>query len=196
MRRLGLVLAFVAGAALILTAISLAKGRDGDKRGDKGSEGAVHAALRGNDNAQARLDGYQETPSISTKARGSFSAEVDDDEIRFRLRYSGLEGGTAIVAHLHLGQRHTAGGIVAFLCGGGGQAVCPAGPSATVTGTITPAHVVALTAQGIAAGQFDELVAAIRAGAVYANVHNATYQNGEIRGQLRGGRGGNGNDDD
>jgi CHRD domain len=183
MRRLGLVLAFVAGAALILTAISLAKGRDGDKRGDKGSEGAVHAALRGNDNAQARLDGYQETPSISTKARGSFSAEVDDDEIRFRLRYSGLEGGTAI-------------GIVAFLCGGGGQAVCPAGPSATVTGTITPAHVVALTAQGIAAGQFDELVAAIRAGAVYANVHNATYQNGEIRGQLRGGRGGNGNDDD
>jgi hypothetical protein len=188
MRKLGLVLAFVAGAALVLTAISLAKGRDDDKRG----KGSVQAALRGN--ANAGLDGYQETPSISTNARGSFSADVEDDEITFRLRYSGLEGGPASVAHLHLGQRHVAGAVSAFLCGGGGQPACPAGASATITGTIVAANVVGPAAQGIAAGEFDELVAAIRAGAVYANVHNATYANGEIRGQLRGG--GRGDDDD
>ena len=192
MRKLGLVLAFVAGAALILSAISLANGRDDDKRG----KGSVQASLRGNGNAQARLDGYQETPSISTEARGSFSADVDDDRITFRLRYSGLEGGNASVAHLHLGQRHVMGGVSAFLCGGGGQPACPAGASATITGTITAANVVGPTGQGIAAGELDELIAAIRAGAVYANVHNATYQNGEIRGQLRGGGRGNDNDDD
>ena len=51
--------------------------------------------------------------------------------------------------------------------------------------------------QGIAAGQFAELVAAIRAGAVYANVHTPTYPNGEIRGQPRGkgGKNGHGKDD-
>jgi CHRD domain len=192
MRRLGLVLAFVAGAALILTAISLAKGRDGDKRG----KGSIRIELRANGNTQARLDGLQETPVIWTQARGSFSAEVEGNQITFQLRYSGLEGGNASVAHLHLGQRDVAGLVIAFLCGGGGQAACPAGASATVNGTIVAANVVGPAGQGIAAGQFDKLVAAIRAGVVYANVHNAMFPNGEIRGQLRGGRGGNEDDDD
>jgi hypothetical protein len=192
MRRLGLVLAFVAGAALILAAISLAKGRDEDKRGKI----SIRIELRGNGNTQARLDGLQETPVIWTDARGSFSAEVEGNQIAFRLRWSGLEGGNASVAHLHLGQRDVAGGVIAFLCGGGGQAACPAGASATVNGTIAAANVIGPANQGIAAGQLDELVAAIRAGVVYANVHNATYPNGEIRGQLRGGGRGNDNDDD
>ena len=39
-------------------------------------------------------------------------------------------------------------------------------------------------AQGIAAGEFNELVAAIRAGATYANVHSTKYEGGEIRAQL------------
>jgi CHRD domain len=38
--------------------------------------------------------------------------------------------------------------------------------------------------QGISAGQFDELVDAIRAGATYANVHTTLYPGGEIRGQI------------
>ena len=40
-------------------------------------------------------------------------------------------------------------------------------------------------AQGIAPGEFDELVDAIRAGVSYANVHSTTYPMGEIRAQLR-----------
>ena len=38
-------------------------------------------------------------------------------------------------------------------------------------GTITPDQVLAQTAQGFAAGDFDALVDAIRAGATYANIH-------------------------
>ena len=127
-----------------------------------------------------RLTGYDETPSISTHARGSFEASIEDGKIEFRLRYEGLEGGNASAAHVHLGQRHTAGGVSAFLCGGGGQAACPAG-NADIKGEIVAANVIGPSGQGIAAGQFDELVAAIRAGAVYANVHTPTYPNGEIR---------------
>ncbi|MFN0154391.1 MAG: CHRD domain-containing protein [Gaiella sp.] len=134
--------------------------------------------------SKGNLDGYQETPSISTAGRGDFRVDIDGTTIRFRLRYEGLEGGAVGAAHLHFGQRHTAGAVIAFLCGGGGKPACPA--SGTVEGTIVAADVIGPAAQGIATGQFDELVRAIRAGAVYVNVHTATYPGGEIRGQLRG----------
>jgi hypothetical protein len=69
-----------------------------------------------------------------------------------------------------------------FLCGGGGKPACPA--SGTVTGTLVAADVVGPTGQGIAAGEFAELVSAIRAGATYVNVHTSTFPGGEIRAQL------------
>ncbi len=53
-----------------------------------------------------------------------------------------------------------------------------------ITGTIEPDQVIDVVGQGIVAGEFDELVAAIRAGRTYANVHSAAFGPGEIRGQI------------
>ena len=39
--------------------------------------------------------------------------------------------------------------------------------------------------QGIAPGQLNELIAAIRAGVAYVNVHSTKFPGGEVRGQLR-----------
>jgi hypothetical protein len=58
-----------------------------------------------------------------------------------------------------------------------------------VTGTITAANIIGPAEQGIAPGEFAEAVAAIRAGVAYVNVHSTKLPNGEIRGQLGGGRG-------
>jgi hypothetical protein len=44
--------------------------------------------------------------------------------------------------------------------------------------------VVGPSGQGIEPGEFDELVAAVRAGRTYANVHSTKYPAGEIRAQL------------
>ena len=61
---------------------------------------------------------------------------------------------------------------------------CP--QEGTVTGTTTPAQVVEAVGQGILAGEFEEVVDAIRAGRTYANVHSATFPPGEIRGHMGG----------
>jgi len=133
---------------------------------------------------RAQLRGFEETPAISTQARGQFRARVTATAINFELTYSGLSGNV-LFAHIHLGQRDVAGGVVAFFCGGGGKPACPEGTSGAVTGTITPENILALPNQGIAAGEFDELVRAIRSGVTYANVHSVPFPGGEIRGQLQ-----------
>jgi hypothetical protein len=123
-------------------------------------------------------------PSLSTTGHGSFRAKVRSDgtQIHYTLRYKGLESN-ASAAHIHLGQRATAGGVIAFLCGGGDKPVCPA-KEGEVTGVIDAADVTGPAAQGIAPGELDEVIRALRHGAVYANVHTATYGGGEIRGQV------------
>jgi len=55
-----------------------------------------------------------------------------------------------------------------------------------VTGVIDAADVIGPAGQGIAPGEFNELVRAIRSGNTYANVHTNMYPGGEIRGQIRG----------
>jgi hypothetical protein len=139
-----------------------------------------------NGGVQARLKGFEEVPAVSTMASGRFRAVIDRaaQRIDYRLSYRDLEA-PVLFAHIHLGQRTANGGVAAFLCGGGSKPACP--QSGTVTGTIVPADVIGPVNQGIAPGEFDELVRAIRAGVTYANVHSEKFPGGEIRGQIRGG---------
>jgi hypothetical protein len=138
-----------------------------------------------------RLVPVQEVPSVSSPARGSFSAVIDADAqtISYELKYDGLEGAVA-QAHIHIAQAGVNGGIMVWLCGTTalpgpvGTPVCPASPG-SVTGVLTPTQVVGPVTQGISPGEFAELVAAIRNGVAYANVHSAKYAGGEIRGQIR-----------
>jgi len=138
---------------------------------------------------QAELEGFQETPAISTNGSGTFRATLNTagTQLSYELTYSGLEGGNTLFAHVHIGQVGVAGGVMFFLCGGGGKPACPNG-SATVTGTVQAADVVGPAGQGISVGEFNEVIRAMRNGVSYANVHTTTYPNGEIRGQIGGQR--------
>jgi hypothetical protein len=136
-----------------------------------------------------RLSGLAENPSLSTTGTGSFRAQVNErtQEITYTLTYAGLEGAVA-QSHIHFGNAWQNAGISVFLCtnlgnGPAGTQACPEAP-ATITGTLRPADVIGPVGQGITAGQFEELLAAIRAGATYVNVHSALYPAGEIRAQL------------
>jgi hypothetical protein len=138
------------------------------------------------------LHPYEEVPSISSGARGSFKADFHPSQIAYELEYSGLTGEVR-QAHIHFGQRNVNGGISVFLCQTetnpdptGLAPVCPA--SGKVNGVLTMANIVGPGGQGIAAGEFAELVAAARAGVAYVNVHSSTFPGGEVRGQLNGQR--------
>lgn len=139
---------------------------------------------------KATLSGYNEVPAVSSTGKGRFDAKIDRDSqtIHYEMTYSGLEGA-ALQSHIHVGQTHTTGGISAFLCTNLGNApsTVPACPvtAGTVSGVIQAGDVIGPNAQGIAAGEFAELVAAIRAGAAYANVHTNKVPSGEIRGQIK-----------
>jgi hypothetical protein len=194
---------FAASVAAVLAALTV------------GGYATAIADERGNreDDFAARLSGYQEVHfvggggafdpgapaalrgAISTKARGSFKAEINDrmGVIDYELTFEGLESDVT-QAHIHFGQRFTVGGIVVWLCQTAGTpapatvaALTPqcGGPrSNTVTGTITAVQVLPQVAQGIEAGAFEELVDAIRNGAAYANVHSTVFTPGEIRGHI------------
>jgi hypothetical protein len=150
----------------------------------------------------ASMNGYQEAPPISTVGSGSFEASLNGagDAINYTLSYGDLEA-TVTQAHIHFGQRSVSGGIIAWLCEGTltspseSTPTCPPSTGGTVSGTITALEVIGPTAQGIAAAEFAELVRAVRAGAVYANVHTTKFGGGEIRGQVND-RDQRGDDDD
>jgi hypothetical protein len=141
------------------------------------------------------LKSGEEVPAISSPASGFFKATVDTDNqtISFELKYDGI-ATAPLQAHIHFGQFSVNGGVSVFLCAnipvpaGPTPAACPASPGGTVTGTLMPENVIGPnappTVQGIAAGEFDELVAAIRKGLTYVNVHSSAFPGGEIRGQL------------
>jgi hypothetical protein len=143
----------------------------------------------------ANLTGYQETPlTLDSPASGEFAAKVsrDGSAIHYTLTYRGFTSDVS-QAHLHFGRPAITGMIVLFLCNTSGSPpasvpvppACPA-RSGTVSGTLTQADVIARPQQGVDGGAqgFAEIVKALRNGAVYVNVHTATFPGGEIRAAL------------
>ena len=176
MRKLAVVISLLVAAGLtVVAAAALANRGHGGNGGNRFS---------------AKLTGFEETPSESTPGRGSFRARLQGDVIHYTLQYQGFEAaeGNTLFAHIHFGQRGVAGGVSAFLCGGGDKPPCTP-TQGTIEGDIDAADVVGPSGQGIAAGEFDELITAMRKGYTYANVHTTLNPAGLIRGQIKRGFG-------
>jgi hypothetical protein len=145
------------------------------------------APALGAEGLSAQLNSYEETPStLNSLGTGVFLGLVDSDEtvINYQLFYTDLQGATVLFAHIHFGKPGESGGVVAFLCGGGGKPACPAA-GGLVTGTITAANVQALAGQNLTAGDMAAFVRAIKSGFTYVNVHTNVFPGGELRGQIK-----------
>ena len=149
------------------------------------------------------LSGLKEAPQIVlTTGTGTFEASIsrDGSEIDYVLTFENLKSD-ARQAHIHLGWPQSNGSVVLWLCDSDGPGL-PASPVAStplcsqnsapgdikngrVEGTLTAADLVPVAANGIAGpADFGNVVAAIRSGLTYVNVHTANIGAGEIRSQL------------
>jgi hypothetical protein len=176
MRKLAMVVSLLAAAGLVLVAAAALADRGGNGHGN---------------NLGASLTGYQETPSESTPGHGSLRVRVvGGDTIHYTLHYEGFEAaeGATLASHIHFGQRGVAGGVAAFLCGGGDKPACTP-TEGTFEGDIDAADVIGPNGQGIAPGEMTELLKAMRKGFTYANVHTTLNPAGLIRGQIDRGHG-------
>lgn len=181
---------FTMVAATLAVSGLVARAQDQDRRSDDrfGSRQQHFAAS---------LRPEHEVPAVSSPAEGEFRATLDaaGGALDYELTFSGLQANI-VQSHIHIAQPNVNGGIMVWLCGTAaapgpaGTQTCP--QSGTITGTITAANVIAVTPQGIAPGEFDEFLAALRNGLAYANIHSVQSPGGEIRGQVRRSNGGHG----
>jgi CHRD domain len=137
----------------------------------------------------ADLISFNQVPAVLAHSSGHFEAEIEaDNTISFSLDYRNMSS-SVVQAHIHFGASKTNGGIMVYLCGSPKPA-CPS--SGRLTGTLTEADVSVLPAtngdsvipQGIPPGDLAGLLAAIRSGNSYVNVHTVNFPSGEIRGQV------------
>lgn len=134
---------------------------------------------------RARLSNFGEVPPILGDGEGTFVGTLSDDgnSMDWTLDFSGLTS-PALAAHIHFGPTKVNGAVFVFFCGGGGRPACPPSTSGSISGTWTAADIIAVPAQGIAAGDFAGVVSILRHHLGYANMHTAAHPGGEIRGQV------------
>ena len=91
---------------------------------------------------------------------GTYVTNAKGATLKWKLSFSGLSGPAA-AAHIHKGKPGTAGPVIVPLCG-----PCKSGQSGTATIS-------------------KDVIAALKSGGAYVNVHTAKNGNGEIRGQVK-----------
>jgi CHRD domain len=152
-----------------------------------GLTGTAASADSGANVFATSLSGFNEVPPILSDGSATVVIVVHGDSLTYRETFSGTFSSNVTQSHLHFAERGVNGGVFLFLCSnlGNGPAGTPACPqSGTVTRTVTAADFIAVTAQNVPAGNFQNAVRILRSGDTYANIHTVNFPAGEIRGQV------------
>ena len=137
----------------------------------------------------ATLSGANEVPAVTTPATGTATFTVSGNQITYTINGTNLTN--AVLGHIHIAPAGENGPVRLNLCGTGDpQPACTSQPGTT--------GVVATGTNGTTVGSrpitFDDLLAAMRTGGAYVNVHTniagctlgepGCNPGGEIRGQI------------
>jgi hypothetical protein len=129
----------------------------------------------------ANLEGANEVPARATGANGTASFVIDGRTVFFTIEVRGTTTAPITAAHIHSGAAGVNGPVrVGFFPPAGspaGTTMTTNGNTILVTGSWTDSDVTGISP--------DQLLAEMRAGTAYANVHTTTNPGGEIRGQLQ-----------
>jgi len=133
---------------------------------------------------QATLAGSNEVPPVTTSATGSVQLAVTlDTFLIYRLDVAGIDSPT--VAHMHEGAAGVGGAIIVTLYAGPTKGLA-------FTGELVGSQLKASQLTQLPAGygadpkaRLDSLIALMRSGGVYVNVHTRVNPGGAIRGQVQ-----------
>lgn len=159
--------------------------------------GIVSANGQDSRNFRAHLSGDNEVPARDTQAQGQAIFHLSDDgtSLEYKLIVANIEN--VVAAHIHCGAADVNGPVVAFLYGpaapGGGRL-----DGVIAEGVIEADDVIPRPSSDVCPGgvaSFDDLIAKIRSGEAYANVHTndgvgevntgpGDFPGGEVRGQI------------
>lgn len=128
-------------------------------------------------NFRTHLSGDEEVPPVETNAQGqaTFQSNEAGDALEYRLIVANIDD--VVAAHVHCAPAGENGPVGVTLFGGG-----PVSANGTLAeGTITEPD----DGNGCGWSDLDDVLAALRSGETYVNVHTLAHPPGEIRGQIR-----------
>ena len=134
----------------------------------------------------ANLSGLNEVPSNASTATGSITVTLNGDLLSVSEIFAGLIGGPGSAAHIHCCALPGVNAIVAVPFTG-----FPNATSGTYSNTFDLTQASSyngtfITANGgTVASAEAALIAGLNSGLAYANIHDAQFPGGEIRGQLQ-----------
>jgi hypothetical protein len=132
------------------------------------------------------LSGGNEVPAVDTNAQGQAIFKLNNDETSLDFKLIATNILEVSQAHIHCGVPGVNGPVVAFLYGfttpAEGERFVGVLSEGTITAVI-PRPDSAECPGGIA--NFADLIAKMRAGETYTNVHTVANAGGEVRGQNR-----------
>lgn len=131
----------------------------------------------------AHLIGANETPPVESQGQGQaiFTLSKDGTVLHYKVIVANLETAT-ILAHIHCGAEGVMGPPIANLFTGDATNKNGVIAEGDITSVIPRSEV---ACQGTAVSTFNDLIARLRNGTAYVNVHTTEHGGGEIRGQIK-----------
>ena len=125
------------------------------------------------------LSGANEVPPRGTAATGTIGLNVTGNRVDYSIEVHNMSAGIT-GAHLHTGAAGASGPIRIGLFPGPGSTFT----SNPVTGVDGQLYEGSFESSDVTGISFEDLLAGMRAGTVYGNVHSSQFPGGEIRGQV------------
>lgn len=123
----------------------------------------------------ASLSAPAETPPLPAGPTGTAVYTISGTTVNYTITYTGLSGPPTL-AHIHLGADGVKGGIVLPFSLPAGL-----GASGNFSGSFTQSDISPSTTPPVST--LNDLLAQMRTGNTYTNIHTGTNRGGEIRGQ-------------
>jgi hypothetical protein len=139
----------------------------------------VSAGFASDKNFKADLSGNEEVPNVTTPAKGEakFALSNDGKSLGYTLVVRDIENPSS--AHIHLGVAGKNGAVLANLFSGPKR-------EGKFRGNLAQSNITPNDLTGDLKGKsISDLVALIKSGNVYVNVHTDSYPDGEVRGQIK-----------